>query len=146
MRLTQACETPAPDSKPPLGCEVIRMRLIRRTGPDCESASRQRLIQAQRRSPYVVLIVCLLLAASAPGSAQAQDENPDDLLYDRVIRKLVNDRQLKTNALKVGVEDGVVTVAGTVESEKLRLRVGKVVKKIKGVKKVVNQVQVRIRK
>ena len=91
-------------------------------------------------------MVCLLLAASAAGPAQAQDENPDDLLYDRVIRKLVNDRQLKTNALQVGVEDGVVTVAGTVESEKLRLRVGKVVKKIKGVKKVVNQVQVRIRK
>ena len=125
---------------------MISMRLTRRTSPDCESASRQQLIHAQRRSPYVVLIVCLLLAAFAPGSAQAQDENPDDLLYDRVIRKLVNDRQLKTNALKVGVEDGVVTVAGTVESEKLRLRVGKVVKKIKGVKKVVSQVRVRIRK
>jgi len=93
-----------------------------------------------------VLIVCLLLAAFAPGAALAQDENPDDLLYDRVLRQLVNDRRLKTNALKVGVEDGVVTVAGTVESEKLRLRVGKVVKKIKGVKKVVNQVRVRILK
>ena len=93
----------------------------------------------------MVLIVCLLLA-SVPGPAPAQDENPDDLLYDRVIRKLVNDRQLKTNALKVAVEDGVVTVAGTVESEKLRLRVGKVVKKIKGVKKVVNQVRIRILK
>ena len=93
-----------------------------------------------------MLIVCLLLAASVPGPASAQDENPDDLLYDRVIRKIVNDRQLKTNALKVAVEDGVVTVAGTVESEKLRLRVGKVVKKVKGVKKVVNQVRVRIRK
>ena len=93
-----------------------------------------------------MLIVCLLLAASVPGPARAQDENPDDLLYDRVNPKLVNDRQLKTNALQVAVEDGVVTVAGTVESEKLRLRVGKVVKKVKGVKKVVNQVRVRIRK
>lgn len=93
-----------------------------------------------------MLIVCLVLVASVPGPAPAQDENPDDLLYDRVMRKLVNDRQLKTNALKVAVEDGVVTVAGAVESEKLRLRVGKVVKKIKDVKKVVNQVRVRIRK
>ena len=93
-----------------------------------------------------MLIACLLLAASVPGPAPAQDENPDDLLYDLVIRKLVNDRQLKTNALKIAVKDGVVTVAGTVESEKLRLRVGKVVKKIKGVKKVVNQVRIRILK
>ncbi len=125
---------------------MINMRLTRRTGPGREPASGQRLLHARRPSPCLVLIACLLLAASVPGPAPAQDENPDDLLYDRVIRKLVNDRQLKTNALKVGVEDGVVTVAGTVESEKLRLRVGKVVKKIKGVKKVVNQVRVRIRK
>ena len=125
---------------------MVSMRLTRRTGPDRQPASRQRLLHARRPSPCLALIVCLLLAASVPGPAPAQDENPDDLLYDRVIRKIVNDRQLKTNALKVAVEDGVVTVAGTVESEKLRLRVGKVVKKVKGVKKVVNQVRVRIRK
>ncbi len=124
----------------------MSMRLTRRTGPDHEVASRQRAIQAQRWPPCVVLIFCLLLALSVPGSAPAQDENPDDLLYDRVIRTLVNDRQLKTNALTVVVEDGAVTVTGTLESEKLRLRVGKVVKKIKGVKQVVNQVLVRIRK
>ena len=120
------------------------MKLSRRTGSNYESAFQQRAIQAQRPSSRAVLIVCLFLAASLP--VPAQDENPDDLLYDQVIRQLVNDRRLKTNALKVAVEDGVVTVAGTVESEKLRLRVGKVVKKIKGVKKVVNQVTVRIRK
>jgi len=68
------------------------------------------------------------------------------LLYDRVIRKIVNDRQLKTNALKVAVEDGAVTVSGTVETEKLRVRVEKVVRKIKGVKQIDNQVRVRIRK
>jgi osmotically-inducible protein OsmY len=78
--------------------------------------------------------------------APAQDEDPDDLLYDRVIRKIVNDRQLKTNALKVAVEDGAVTVSGTVETEKLRVRVEKVVRKIKGVKQIDNQVRVRIRK
>ena len=125
---------------------MISMRLTRRTASDCESACRQRPLHAQRWSPCWVLIVCLVLVASVPGPAPAQDENPDDLLYDRVMRKLVNDRQLKTNALKVAVEDGVVTVAGAVESEKLRLRVGKVVKKIKDVKKVVNQVRVSIRK
>ena len=127
-----------------MGARMTCMRWSRRIGNDSESALQQKEILARQLSSCLLLIVCLFLAASLPVSAQ--DENPDDLLYDRVIRQLVNDRRLKTNALKVAVEDGVVTVAGTVESEKLRLRVGKVVKKIKGVKKVVNQVTVRIRK
>jgi hypothetical protein len=118
------------------------MRPTRRTEPNHE----KRPMHAQRWRCYAVLIFCLLLALSASAPALAQDEDPDDLLYDRVIRKIVNDRQLKTNALKVAVEDGAVTVSGTVETEKLRVRVEKVVRKIKGVKQVDNQVRVRIRK
>ncbi len=82
-----------------------------------------------------------LLLAVAP--LPAQDENPDDIVYDRVMRRLVNDPQLKTNALEVAVEEGAVTVTGLVETEKLRRRVDKILKKVKGVKKVLNQVRVR---
>ena len=92
-----------------------------------------------QRAGVGLLLVLLLLVAPLP----AQDENPDDIVYDRVIRRLVNDRQLKTNALDVAVEEGAVTVRGMVETEKLRRRVDKIVKKVKGVKKVVNQVRVR---
>ncbi len=87
--------------------------------------------------------IALLAPALVMAPLPAQDENPDDIVYDRVIRKLVNDPQLKTNALKVAVNEGVVTVTGLVKNEKLRLRVDKIVKKVKGVKKVVNQVRVR---
>ena len=87
--------------------------------------------------------IALLAPALVMVPLPAQDENPDDIVYDRVIRKLVNDHQLKTNALRVAVNEGVVTVTGLVENEKLRLRVDKIVKKVKGVKKVVNQVRVR---
>ena len=73
----------------------------------------------------------------------AQDDDPDDIIYDRVIRRLVNDPQLKTNALRVTVEEAAVTITGMVETEKLRRRVDKIVKKVKGVKKVDNQVRVR---
>ena len=73
----------------------------------------------------------------------AQDDDPDDIIYDRVIRRLVNDPQLKTNALRVTVEEAVVTITGMVETEKLRRRVDKIVKKVKGVEKVDNQVRVR---
>ena len=91
----------------------------------------------------VVVFSVLLFLVCTVAPVCAQDESPDDLMYDRVIRKLVNDRQLKTNALEVSVKDAVVTVSGDVENEKLRRRVEKVVKKVKGVKAVVNNVRAR---
>ena len=100
-----------------------------------------RLSPSGTRALGVFSMLLFLMCTAAP--AAAQDESPDDLMHDRVIRKLVNDRQLKTNALDVSVKDAVVTVRGEVENEKLRRRVEKVVKKVKGVKKVVNNVRAR---
>ena len=75
----------------------------------------------------------------------AAEKHPltDDLLYDRVIRKLVNDRELKTNTIEVTVRDRVVTLSGLVDSEKLRLRAEHVTQKVNGVKKVVNELRLR---
>ena len=85
--------------------------------------------------------------ATLPGLALvargADEEISDDLLYDRVNRQLIIDRDLGTRQLQVKVEKGVVTVAGFVESEKMQKRVEKVVKKVKGVKQIVNQTKVR---
>lgn len=103
------------------------------------SHSRARYGWLLPRAGVGLLLVLLLLVAPLP----AQDENPDDIVYDRVMRRLVNDPELKTNALEVAVEEGAVTVTGLVETEKLRRRVDKILKKVKGVKKVVNQVRVR---
>ena len=100
-----------------------------------------RLTTSRGRALCVCSLILFLVCIVAP--VPAQDESPDDLMYDRVIRKLVNDRQLKTNALNVSVKDAVVTVGGEVENEKLRRRVEKVVRKVKGVKKVVNNVRAR---
>ena len=72
----------------------------------------------------------------------AQEEKQDDVVYDRVIRNLVNDPRLNANALEVAVVEGIVTIRGLVETEKLRVRADKVVRKTKGVKKVVSQVRV----
>ncbi len=75
--------------------------------------------------------------------AGADEKVSDDLLYDRVNRALVTDRELGVRPLKVAVQDGKVTVTGFVEEERLRERVEKVVKKVKGVRDVDNQVKVR---
>ena len=73
----------------------------------------------------------------------ADEEIEDDLLYDRVNRRLITDRDLGARQLQVKVEDGVVTVSGFVESEKMQKKVDKLVKKEKGVKKVVNETKIR---
>ena len=79
------------------------------------------------------------------GGAIAAEKEPltDDILYDRVIRKLVNDPDLKTNAIEVIVKDRVVTLRGVVDSEKLRQRAVRVVGKVEGVKKVISELRVR---
>jgi osmotically-inducible protein OsmY len=84
-----------------------------------------------------------LLAGAGLLQAAPKDDPSDELIYDHVIRSLVNDRDLKTNRLTVTVENAVVTVVGQVASEKLRRRVSKVVKGTRGVKKVINEVTVR---
>ncbi len=73
----------------------------------------------------------------------AEEEVSDDALYDAVNRRLITDRELGTRPLEVRVDNGVVTVSGFVSSEKMRKRVDKVVKKEKGVKRIVNQTRIR---
>ncbi len=77
------------------------------------------------------------LAASV-ASAQAVD---DDLLYDRVHRKLNNHPALRIRDLAVDVTDGVVTIDGVIRSDSAKRRATKVAS-IKGVKKVVNNLVV----
>lgn len=91
----------------------------------------------------LLLFALCLLGSLTAHPAVAQGPNSDDMIYDRVIRKLVNDPELKTNALDVTVSERVVTVTGVVANEKLRRRVEKVIKDVNGVKDVVNRVTVR---
>ncbi|MDE0262089.1 MAG: BON domain-containing protein [Bryobacterales bacterium] len=77
------------------------------------------------------------LTASA-AFAQAVD---DDLLYDRVHRKLNNHPALRIRDLVVDVTDGIVTIDGVIRSDAAKRRASKVAS-IKGVKKVVNNLVV----
>ncbi len=88
--------------------------------------------------------VCIFLVA-AMMTALAAEKPPvtDGVVYDRVIRRLANDRDLKTTAIEVTVKDRVVTLRGMIESEKLRLRAERVAQKVDGVKKVVNELRIR---
>lgn len=84
------------------------------------------------------MILSLLAAA-----ATAKDPPTDDLLYDRVIRRLANDPDLKTTAIEVTVKDRQVSLRGQVESDKLRQRAERTTRKVEGVKKVINELRIR---
>ena len=82
----------------------------------------------------------LLAFASAIGAFALQSDE-DDLLYDRVHRRLNNDRSLRIRDLKVEVRAGVVTIDGAVRSDKLKRKATRTAS-IKGVKRVVNRLTV----
>lgn len=100
-----------------------------------------------RKNTVVALLVVLSVgvygAVVVEGLPAAEPEIDDDLLYDRVNRALITDRLLGSRQLAVRVSDGVVTVSGFVETEKLKKRVEKVVKKVDGVEDVRNEVKIR---
>lgn len=85
------------------------------------------------------LFLAFLLLGLACGAASAQAVTEDDRIYDEVIRRLAMDRDIKGNAFDVEVKSGVVTVKGTVRKEGHKGRAERIIKKVKGVKSVVNQ-------
>ena len=80
------------------------------------------------------LLASLVLAADKSVS--------DDTLYDQVRIKLAGDAEVKGGALKVDVKQGVVTLEGAVETQRQKDKAARLAKKVKGVKQVVNNLQV----
>ncbi|MGB9605206.1 MAG: BON domain-containing protein [Bryobacteraceae bacterium] len=87
------------------------------------------------------LLMVLVLALS-PLAAAAQQVNADDEIYDQVRRRLANDPDVKGAAIEVEVHEGVVTLRGRVREEKHRAKAERIARKVKGVKKVINELRV----
>ena len=84
----------------------------------------------------LVILLCVLLV---PAFA---DQKKDDQIYDNVKRRLAGDPDIKGGALEVVVADGVVTVKGIVRTDRAKIKTDRVVGKVKGVTKVVNELRV----
>lgn len=67
----------------------------------------------------------------------------DDMIYDNVRIKLASDAIVKGGALNVDVKQGVVTLAGMVENNRQKDRATKLTKSVKGVKQVVNNLNLK---
>ena len=66
----------------------------------------------------------------------------DDEIYNNVKIRLAGDRDVKGGGIDVVVQHGVVTLKGKVDTDGAKSRAEKLTKKVKGVKQVVNQLQV----
>lgn len=91
-----------------------------------------------------ILLITLLLAGFAVALAD-EKQISDDAIYDSVRRKLASDPLVKGGALEVDVQQGVVTLRGAVEQPKQKSKAEKIARKVDGVKKVINQLEVRHR-
>jgi len=88
----------------------------------------------------ILTLVLFLLGVCLP---VALAQTTDGEIHDRVRLKLAGDRDVRGTQIQVEVEDGVVTLRGEVHNEKARKRAAKLAKKVKGVKKVINELTVR---
>jgi osmotically-inducible protein OsmY len=100
---------------------------------------------SQKRQFWLVLILSLALSLTFSGmQAIAQRHKPvsDDTIVDQVRLTLVADPDVKGAVLEVTAREGVVTLHGSVPTEKAKSKAGKLAKKIPGVKSVSNQLVV----
>lgn len=90
-----------------------------------------------RLSSLLLTVLCL---CALVGTAAQQVS--DDEIYDRVRVRLAGDRDVGGSRIEVTVEQGVVTLRGTVPKEKIRQKAEKLAKGVRGVRKVVNELTV----
>jgi osmotically-inducible protein OsmY len=90
-----------------------------------------------------ILAAVFLLAVLAACLAQAQPVS-DDKIYDDVRLRLAGDRDVKGGALEVSVAQGVVSLRGKVRSEKVKHKAERLTRKVKGVKKVINELEIEL--
>lgn len=85
-----------------------------------------------------ILLTFVLLGTVFAGVKQVSD----DTIYDNVRRRLASDPVVKGGGIKVDVKQGVVTLSGSVELEKQKIKAEKLAKKVSGVKSVNNELLV----
>jgi hyperosmotically inducible periplasmic protein len=88
-------------------------------------------------------LAAILVAILLAGVALAADPPTDGAINDNVRIRLSGDAEVKGGALKVEVVKGVVTIGGIVETQRQKDKATKIAKKVKGVKQVINNINVK---
>jgi osmotically-inducible protein OsmY len=88
-------------------------------------------------------LALFLMLAVCP--AKDPPQITDDTISDAVRVKLAGDQLVGVLSFDVTVKNGVVTLAGSVDQKSLKSRAEKVAKRVKGVKQVVNNIEIKTR-
>lgn len=83
-----------------------------------------------------------LLLQQTPGLA-AGPALTDPAIADQVRMKLAIDPIVKAGAIGVSVNNRIVELTGSVQGERIKERAGKITKKVKGVRQVINRLTVK---
>jgi hypothetical protein len=81
-------------------------------------------------------------STSSASTTTAESMNMDSTIQAAIDKRLANDPELSTLGITASVLDGKVMLIGTVKTEALKAQVERVVKEVKGVKAVDNQITV----
>lgn len=88
------------------------------------------------------LAIAILGLSLTIGVPLFADEKSDNLIYDATRRRLAGDPDVKGGALEVEVKDGVVTLKGIVRTDHAKGKAEKLTLRVKGAKKVINELRV----
>jgi hypothetical protein len=84
----------------------------------------------------------VIINQPAPSSASAPNTSNDGAIQAAIDKKISNDPTFSSLGITATVLDGKVTLTGTVKSEALKSQVDRMIRAIKGVKQVDNQIVV----
>jgi hypothetical protein len=84
----------------------------------------------------------IIVTPPAGGSTTTENVNMDSTVQSAVDKKLMDDPEVSTLGITASVLDGKVTLLGTVKTEALKSQIERMVKQVKGVKAVDNQISV----
>jgi hyperosmotically inducible protein len=92
----------------------------------------------------VTLVVLFFMTGCQAMTGQTMGETIDDSYITGAVKtQLASDKVVSLTRVEVETNNGVVYLTGQVETAEQRSRIGSLASQVKGVKKVVNNVQVR---
>ena len=119
---TTVVQQPAPAQQPPV--------IIQQPAP------------ATQPAPVIVTPPAGGSTSSSASTTTAESLNMDSTIQEAVDKRLADDPELSTLGITASVLNGKVMLIGTVKTEALKAQAEKVVKQVKGVKTVDNQISV----
>jgi osmotically-inducible protein OsmY len=96
----------------------------------------QNVDQINMRTCVAVLVLLLVVPMLV-----AQGTPTDDRIFDEVRQKLAVDSEVRGAGFDVSVKNGVVTMRGSVHTQKGKEKAEKIAKKVKGVTGVVDELK-----